>query len=80
MIRKEQTTIRIPITFTKTSKVVTHDELEEVSEDEYEEEYLEEMPIYFSDSADQSELEFNPWINFYSPESSEAETDNDNTV
>ena len=67
MIRKEQTTIRIPITFTKTSKVVIHDELEEVSEDEYEEEYLEEMLIYFSDSfekdsADQSELEFNPWI------------------
>jgi hypothetical protein len=64
-IRKNQTTIRIPITFTKTSKVVTHDEPDEVSEEDYEEEYLEKMPIYFSDSseedsADQSKLEFNP--------------------
>jgi hypothetical protein len=84
-IRKDRTTIRIPITFTKTSKVVTHDASEEISEDEYEEECLEEMPIYFSDSSeedstDQGELEFNPWINFYSPESSEAETEDDDDV
>ena len=43
------------------------------------------MLIYFSDSSeedssDQSGLEFNPWINFYSPENSEAETDDDDNI
>src|SRR5688572_30664113 len=69
----------------KTSKVITHNASEEISEDEYEEECLEEMLIYFSDSseedsADQDELEFNPWINFYSPESSEAETEDNDDI
>jgi hypothetical protein len=84
-IRKDRTTIRILITFTKTLKVITHDVSEEISEDEYEEECLEEMLIYFSDSseedsANQGELEFNPWINFYSPESSEAKTEDDDDI
>ena len=68
-----------------TSKVVTHDEPDEVSEEDYKEEYLEKMLIYFSnffekDSSDQSELEFNPQINFYSPENSKAKTDDDDNI
>jgi hypothetical protein len=43
------------------------------------------MLIYFSDSskedsADQGELEFNLWINFYFPESSKAETEDNDDI
>jgi len=71
-IKQGKYVIRIPITFTKTAKVVTQEEEESDDDDEFEDEYLEEYPVYFSDecyesdSNDNSELEFNPWNNYYS--------------
>jgi hypothetical protein len=44
---------------------------------------LEEYPVYFSDkqyeseSNDNSELEFNPWNNYYSPTNSENNTEDE---
>ena len=65
-IRQGKYVIRIPITFTKTSKVVTQEEEETDEDDDYEDELLEEYPIYLSDECSESEskqndeLEFNP--------------------
>jgi hypothetical protein len=70
-IRKGNVSIRIPVAFTKTARMVTQ---EDDSEEEYEdEELLEEHQIYLSDESDESELEYNPWSDMHSPEYSEDE-------
>ena len=48
-IKQMKYVIWIPITFTKTTKVVTQEEEETDDDDEFEDEYLEEYPIYLSD-------------------------------
>ena len=87
-IKQGKYVIRIPITFTKTAKVVTQEEELTDDDEDFEDEYLEEYPIYLSDeqfesesdndeskSNNNSELEFNPWNNYYSPINSENDTD-----
>ena len=80
-IRKGETVVKIQITFTKTSKVITQ-ELEEDSD--YEDEELDDYYVYYSNHSDseatelESELEYNPWIDTYSPHYSEEESDQEN--
>src|SRR5579864_8585536 len=64
-ILKGNYSIRIPVTFTKTAKVTTQEDEElEDDYDEYEEEFLEEYPIYmsdYSDSKDDNSIKYNLW-------------------
>jgi hypothetical protein len=80
-IKRDGITMKIPIVFTKTAKVVTQEAEDEYESEEYEDEYLEEYPIYLSDSVNSEgselddELGFNPWSDHYSPIQSEEDTD-----
>ena len=59
------------------------------SDDEFEDEELEEAYVYFSDhhsvssecsyESFEEDLEFNPWVNVYSPENTEESEDKMNT-
>jgi hypothetical protein len=69
-IRKNGITVKAPITFTKTSKVITQEGDDSEEEDYEDEELLEEFPIYFSDYSEtdsDNDLEYNPWTEETSP-------------
>ena len=85
-IKRGGITMKIPIAFTKTAKVVTQEAEDEYESEEYEDEYLEEYPIYLSDDVESEESElddelgFNPWSDHYSPVQSEEDTDNNDEL
>ena len=78
--------MKIPFAFTNTAKVVTQEAGDEYKSEEYEDEYLEEYPIYLSDDieSEESELDdelgFNPWSDHYSPIQSEEDTDDNDKL
>ena len=81
-IRKGETVIKIRITFTKTSKVITQ-EVDDNSD--YNEEELDDYYVYYSDRSDvetsdeELDFEYNPWVDTYSPNYSE-ESDQETEV
>src|ERR1043165_7158722 len=69
-IQKGYRITQIPIAFTKMSQMETQ-EIETDYDDDYEEEELHEVSIYFSDadiSTTEDELDYNPWMDVYSPD------------
>jgi hypothetical protein len=63
-IKRNGITMKIPIAFTKTAKVVTQEAEDEYESEEYEDEYLEECPIYLSDDVESEESELDDELGF----------------
>ena len=78
-LRVKGRTIRVPIMFTLEKAYIATEANE--SDDEFEDEELKEAYVYFSDhnsvssecsyESSKEDLEFNPWVNVYSPENTE---------
>jgi hypothetical protein len=75
-IRSDFESTRIPVTYTKTSQINLQED--ESTDDEYEEEDLNEVSIYLSESNSSSEednIDYNPWVDEASPKYSEEESE-----
>ena len=70
-LRQKGRGIKIPVQFTKTSKMVIKEEYESDDESDYEE-FFDEYAVYYSDfteaSSDEESLDYNPWTDAYSPD------------
>src|ERR1044071_803697 len=82
-LRAKGQTIRVPIMFTLEKAYIATEANK--SDNEFEDEELEEAYVYFSDhnsvssecsyESSEEDLEFNPWVNVYSPENTEESED-----
>ena len=71
-LRQNGRSMKVPVQFTKASKMtIREEEYESEDESDYEE-FFNEFAIYYSDfidsSSDEGSLDYNPWADAHSPD------------
>ena len=71
-LRQNGRSMKVPVQFTKVSKMTIREEKYESEDESDYEEFFDEFAIYYSDSiessSDEESLDFNPWADTHSPD------------